>query len=117
VIARKISWAKSVYGNFVQSGLGDAGMDENLDLLSVLKDAITTQTATDDQAPERTLAGIEHRWVNAPDPAIEQAIPVAMEREVDITMDEWLRQNDLSDKKERRSRRRKRVPEAQLTLF
>ncbi len=39
VIARKISWAKSVYGNFVQSGLGDAGLDENLDLLSALKDA------------------------------------------------------------------------------
>ena len=117
VIARKISWAKSVYGNFVQSGLGGAGMDENLDLLSALKDAITTQTTSDDQIPERTLAGIERQWVIAPEPEIEQAIPVALEREVAITMDEWLRQNIPAGKQERHTRRRQRMPEAQLTLF
>jgi len=117
VIARKISWAKSVYGNFVQSGLGDAGMDENLDLLSALKDAITTQKTTDIQVPELTLAGIDHQWVIPPEPEIEQMIPVDLEGEVAITMDEWLRQNVPGGKLERRSRRRQHVPEAQLVLF
>jgi len=117
VIARKISWAKSVYGNFVQSGLGDAGMDENLDLLSALKDAITMQKTTDILVPELTLAGIDHQWVIPPEPELEQMIPVDQESEVAITMDEWLRQNVPSGKLERRSRRRHHVPEAQLALF
>ena len=120
VIARKISWAKSVYGNFVQSSLGGADMDENLDLLSALKDAITTtsQTTTDDQLmPERTLAGIERRRVATPEPEIEKAISAAIEREVAITIEEWLQQNAPAGKQERRSRRRQRVPEAQLVLF
>jgi len=120
VIARKISWAKSVYGNFVQSSLGGADMDENLDLLSALKDAITTtsQTTTDVQLmPERTLAGIDRQWVTAPEPEIEQAIPVTTEREVASTIDEWLQQHAPTGKQERRSRRRQRVPEAQMVLF
>ena len=120
VIARKISWAKSVYGNFVQSSLGGADMDENLDLMSALKDAITTtsQMTTDDQLmPERTLAGIDRQWVISPEPEIEQTIPIATEREVAITIDEWLQQNTPTSKQDHRSRRRQRVPEAQLTLF
>ncbi len=120
VIARKISWAKSVYGNFVQSSLGGADMDENLDLMSALKDAITTssQTTADVQLmPERTLAGIDRQWVIAPEPEIEQAVPAAFDREVTITIDEWLQHHAHAGKQERRSRRRKRVPEAQLVLF
>ena len=112
VIARKISWAKSVYGNFVQSSLGGADMDENLDLMSALKDAITTssQTTADVQLmPERTLAGIDRQWVIAPEPEIEQAVPAAF--------DEWLQQHAPTGKQERRSRRRQHVPEAQLVLF
>ncbi|MBC8548765.1 MAG: hypothetical protein H8D23_03855 [Candidatus Brocadiales bacterium] len=95
-------------------------MDENLDLMSALKDAITTtsQMTTDDQLmPERTLAGIDRQWVIAPEPEIEQAIPIATEREVAITIEEWLQQNDLTGKQKHRSPRRQRVPEAQLVLF
>jgi len=119
VIARKISWAKSVYGNFVQSSLGGADMDENLDLLSTLKDAITTTSTTAEvqSMPERTLAGIDRQWAIAPDSEIEQAVPAAFDREVAITIDEWLQQHAPTGKQERRSRRRKRVPEAQLVLF
>jgi len=117
VIARKISWAKSVYGNFVQSGLGDAGMDENLDLLSALKDAITTQKTTAIQVPELTLAGIDHQWVIPPELEIERAILTNLEGNFAITMDEWLRQNVPAGRQERRSRQRQHVPEAQLALF
>jgi len=117
VIALKISWAKSVYGNFVQSDLGNAGMDENLDLLSALKDAITTHKTTDIQVPELTLAGIDRQWVIPPELEVERVIPDNRESDVAITMDEWLRQNVPTGKLERRSRRRQSVPEAQLVLF
>ena len=65
--------------------------------------------------PERTLAGIERRRVVIPEPEIEQAISIATEREVAITIDEWLKQNAPTGKRKRSSRQR--VPEAQLVLF
>jgi hypothetical protein len=59
VIARKISWAKSVYGDFVPSALGDAGADDNLDLLRALTERITGVSKEDGAVPLTTLAGIE----------------------------------------------------------
>ena len=59
VIARKISWAKSVYGDFVPSALGDAGVDDNLDLLRALTERITGDAKDSEAVLTTTLAGIE----------------------------------------------------------
>jgi hypothetical protein len=59
VIARKISWAKSVYGDFVPSALGDAGVDDNLDLLRALTERITGEVKDNEVISATTLAGIE----------------------------------------------------------
>jgi len=59
VIARKISWAKSVYGDFVPSALGDAGMDDNLDLLRALTERITGGAKDNEVVPLTTLAGVD----------------------------------------------------------
>ncbi len=59
VIARKISWAKSVYGDFVPSALGNAGVDDNLDLLRALTERITGEAKDKERVPATTLAGIE----------------------------------------------------------
>lgn len=59
VIARKISWAKTVYGDFVPSALGNAGVDNNLDLLRALTERITGETIDSVAILPTTLAGIE----------------------------------------------------------
>ncbi len=117
VIARKISWAKSVYGNFIQSSLGGAGMDENLDLLSALKSAITTSgtTAEDQSMPERILVGLEREQVTSFEP--EQERPDWLERDGIITLQEWLEMRGLGEEVKRRTRRRQTVPKAQMELL
>lgn len=74
VIARKISWAKSVYGDFVPSALGDAGVDDNLDLLRALTEQITGAGKGQASLPVTTLAGLEAPVVvpdRTPDPVTE----------------------------------------------
>lgn len=117
VIARKISWAKSVYGNFIQSSLGGADMDENLDLLSALKSAITTSgsTAEDQLMPERILAGIERGRVASFE--LEQVLPDRLERDGVMTLQEWMALRGVRGEVQRRARRQQPVPEAQLELM
>lgn len=72
IIARNIAWQKSLYGDFVPSSLGEAGVDANLDLLRALTEQITTGKA-DTLVPESTtLAGIELPAIPVP---VEQPIP------------------------------------------
>jgi len=117
VIARKISWAKSVYGNFIQSSLGGADMDENLDLLSALKSAITTSglTAEDQLLPEHILAGIERGRVASFE--LEQVLPDKLERDGVITLQEWMALRGVGREVKRRVRQRQPVPEAQMELL
>jgi hypothetical protein len=68
VIARKISWAKSVYGDFVPSALGDAGLDDNLDLLRALTERITGEAKEQEGVLATTLAGIEASTVIPDEP-------------------------------------------------
>ncbi len=70
VIARKISWAKSVYGDFVPSSLGDAGVDDNLDLLRALTERITGVAKDHEVLHTTTLAGIEAPFTMPEIPAI-----------------------------------------------
>ncbi len=117
VIARKISWAKSVYGNFIQSSLGGADMDENLDLLSALKSAITTSgsTAEDQLMPERILAGIERERVASFE--LEQVLPNKLERDGVITLQEWMVLRGVRGEGKRRARKRQPIPETQMELL
>jgi hypothetical protein len=73
VIARKISWAKSVYGDFVPSALGDAGVDDNLDLLRALTERITGEAKDHEIVLATTLAGIEAPFTMPERPTIPAA--------------------------------------------
>jgi len=117
VIARKISWAKSVYGNFVKSDLGDVGMDENLDLLSALKSAITTSglRAENQSMPKHSLAGIERGRIAAFE--IEQVLLDKPERDGVITLQEWMALRGVGMKGKRTVHRQQIVSTAQIKLL
>lgn len=141
VIAGKITWAKSVYGDFVPSGLGEAGLDENLDLLSALTEAIARPERGDgaglgreraaagralsggEEAGEVTLAGIERALVRAAPAFPEEAPvhPVGDPAAPQISIQEWLAARDVFDLTELQQGARRSKSEApdraQLRLF
>ncbi len=92
-------------------------MDENLDLLSALKSAITTSgtPAEDQMMPERILAGIERERVASFE--LEQVLPDRLERDGVITLQEWMALRGMREEVKRRARQRQPVPEAQMELL
>ena len=92
-------------------------MDENLDLLSALKSAITTSglTAEDQLLPEHILAGIERGRVASFE--LEQVLPDKLERDGVITLQEWMALRGVGREVKRRVRQRQPVPEAQMELL
>ena len=146
LIAKKITWAKSVYGDFVPSGLGDSGLDKNLDLLSALTEAIAKPNGTNGNSelpPSELLAGNGH----AAEPLVELSL-AGVEREllrelapvplvipkptpvrpqvvgVTMTFEEWLAaQGNFDPAKVQQGKPRRRVKpspandEVQMSLF
>ncbi len=124
VIAKKIAWSKSVYGDFIPSGLGDAGLDENLDLLSALTEAIAKPELGDRQVDEMAwlqtnLAGIDRGELGIP--LVPQKI--SMPNDVSLpapvtTLEEWLLLYGAAiGSRSLHQRKKVETPEAQLSLF
>ncbi|MGD8753732.1 MAG: helicase-related protein, partial [Anaerolineales bacterium] len=125
VIAKKIAWSKSVYGDFIPSGLGDAGLDENLDLLSALTEAIASPEGRNGRgmervSPETTLAGIQRELLSKVSPVPTRVdIPQDVDAPAQVmTLEEWLALRGAGLGSRPRPRRRKvEAPESQLSLF
>jgi hypothetical protein len=115
VIARKISWAKSVYGDFVPSALGDVGMDDNLDLLRALTERITGAPKDARVVPLTTLAGIEAPMV-APDSSPILAPDVFHPLVLVETWAEWAARKGMTDTAQQRRRPGGSTTSAQLEL-
>ena len=145
LIAKKITWAKSVYGDFVPSGLGDPGLDKNLDLLSALTEAIAKPNGTNGRSElppsellvgnghaaeplvELSLAGVERELLRelAPVPlVIPKPTPVRPQVVgVTMTFEEWLAAQGNFDPAKVQGKPRRRVKpspandEVQMSLF
>jgi hypothetical protein len=79
LISRKVSWARTVYGDFVACGLGEA-FDEDLDLLREIARRLAqgqplVEAGADGAGEAVTLAGIVRPMAPAPIPA--PAVPPA----------------------------------------
>jgi hypothetical protein len=116
VIARKISWAKSVYGDFVPSALGDAGLDDNLDLLRALTERITGEAKDRESLPATTLAGIEAPIVTPDSPSIPVTEAVPSVLVMVETWAEWAGRRGTSIAADRRRRPSGPVSPDQLGL-
>ena len=123
MIAKKIAWSKSVYGDFIPSGLGDAGLDENLDLLSALTEAIAKPNG---RAEKKTLqptnlAGIERQALEHIPRVPEKALmpgEVCHALAPVKTLEEWLLFQGVAIGSPSPSRRRKAAAsDAQMNLF
>jgi hypothetical protein len=122
VIAKKIAWSKSVYGDFIPSGLGAAGLDENLDLLSALTEAIARPETGNGQAEDTAmlqtnLAGVEHDALNRniliprrTSSSTEPGRPATV-----TTLEEWLSYYGTAQPTTRR--RGAETPDSQLSWF
>jgi len=64
-------------GDFVPSALGDAGVDDNLDLLRALTERITGEAKDNEIVPATTLAGIEVPLVmpDRPTTSVPEVVP------------------------------------------
>jgi hypothetical protein len=79
LVSRKVSWARTVYGDFAACGLGEA-FDEDLDLLREIARRLErgeplVEAGADGEGEAVTLAGIVRPMAPAPIPA--PAVPLA----------------------------------------
>jgi len=118
IIAKKIAWQKSLYGDFIPSSLGDAGVDANLDLLRALTEQITTGNGeAAGEGNVMNLAGIELPAFSLPEPPIPvPEIFIPKPTPVHADWQDWARQRGVSGRASR-AKQRQAAQKAQLSLF
>ena len=123
VIAAKIAWAKSVYGDFMPSALGEAGADANLNLLRALTEKIVSgkdlrqRTSVAATIPLlSTLAGIDLTEILPAEPIPAPDIFQPMPAPAYVDWQAWARERGVSTARRQRSVQQP-AESAQLSLL
>ncbi|WP_322507559.1 DUF6094 domain-containing protein [Anaerolinea sp.] len=119
LIANKIAWLQSLYGDFVPSNLGDSD-DQNLDLMRALTKRIQ---GSEEKLPlvsgNFTLAGMTFNNIHVADPDVPVVAEVVPLQEVTtFSWDEWAKQRNVIVKPTGPKKKSPAVvQEGQLSLF